>query len=172
MQLKQQAVLFRAGHAQRAARNRTDAAQHPVREVRRPQVPRSAHVKDVLAVLRWAQNPRDRVAGFRAIQLLPGVGPKRPAASAEPQCRSARLRAARLPCRCRAERATGLAFVALVDGLAFPRRRLAGRSEKVRPGTNRISNASTRTTRVRSPTSSSSSASPPPTPRANASSPN
>jgi hypothetical protein len=34
------------------------------------------HVKDVLAVLRWAQNPRDRVSGFRAMQLLTGVGPK------------------------------------------------------------------------------------------------
>jgi hypothetical protein len=27
------------------------------------------------AILRWAENPRDAVAGFRAIQLLPGVGP-------------------------------------------------------------------------------------------------
>jgi DNA helicase-2/ATP-dependent DNA helicase PcrA len=35
----------------------------------------SAHVKDVLALLRFAQNPRDRVAGFRLMQLLPGVGP-------------------------------------------------------------------------------------------------
>jgi DNA helicase-2/ATP-dependent DNA helicase PcrA len=32
----------------------------------------SAHVKDMLAVLRFAQNPRDRVAGFRLLQLLPG----------------------------------------------------------------------------------------------------
>ena len=35
----------------------------------------AAHVKDVLAVLRWAENPRDRVTGFRVLQLLPGVGP-------------------------------------------------------------------------------------------------
>jgi DNA helicase-2/ATP-dependent DNA helicase PcrA len=35
----------------------------------------SAHVKDVLALLRFAQNPRDRVAGFRVLQLVPGVGP-------------------------------------------------------------------------------------------------
>jgi superfamily I DNA/RNA helicase len=35
----------------------------------------SAHVKDVLACLRWAENPRDRVAGFRVLQLLPGIGP-------------------------------------------------------------------------------------------------
>ena len=36
----------------------------------------AAHVKDVLSVMRWAQNPKDRVSGFRAIQLLAGVGPK------------------------------------------------------------------------------------------------
>ena len=36
----------------------------------------AAHIKDVLAFLRWTQNPCDRVAGFRTIQLLPGVGPK------------------------------------------------------------------------------------------------
>jgi DNA helicase-2/ATP-dependent DNA helicase PcrA len=36
----------------------------------------AAHVKDALAVLRWADNPRNRVAAWRALQLLPGVGPK------------------------------------------------------------------------------------------------
>ena len=32
--------------------------------------------KDALALLRFAENPRDRIAGFRVAQLLPGVGPK------------------------------------------------------------------------------------------------
>lgn len=35
----------------------------------------AAHVKDVLALLRWADNPRNRIAGFRVLQLLSGVGP-------------------------------------------------------------------------------------------------
>ncbi len=35
----------------------------------------AAHIKDILALLRWAENPRDRVAGFRVLQLLPGIGP-------------------------------------------------------------------------------------------------
>ncbi len=35
----------------------------------------AAHVKDVLCVLRWAENPRDDVAGFRVLQLVPGIGP-------------------------------------------------------------------------------------------------
>ncbi|KQM68461.1 ATP-dependent helicase [Xylophilus sp. Leaf220] len=35
----------------------------------------AAHVKDLLAVLRFVQNPRSRLAGFRVLQLLPGLGP-------------------------------------------------------------------------------------------------
>lgn len=35
----------------------------------------AAHVKDVLALLKFVENPRDRVAGFRVLHLLPGIGP-------------------------------------------------------------------------------------------------
>ena len=35
----------------------------------------AAHVKDMLALLRFVENPRDRVAGFRLMHLIPGVGP-------------------------------------------------------------------------------------------------
>jgi DNA helicase-2/ATP-dependent DNA helicase PcrA len=35
----------------------------------------AAHIKDALCLLRWAENPRDAVAAFRVLQLLPGVGP-------------------------------------------------------------------------------------------------
>ena len=35
----------------------------------------AAHVKDLLALLRWADNPQNRIAAFRALQLVPGVGP-------------------------------------------------------------------------------------------------
>ena len=35
----------------------------------------ASHVKDMLATLRFAQNPRGRVAGFRVLQLTPGIGP-------------------------------------------------------------------------------------------------
>jgi len=35
----------------------------------------AAHVKDVLALLRLVDNPKNRLAGFRTLQLLPGVGP-------------------------------------------------------------------------------------------------
>ncbi len=32
-------------------------------------------MKDLLSVLRWVQNPRHRLAGFRVAQLVPGMGP-------------------------------------------------------------------------------------------------
>ena len=35
----------------------------------------AAHVKDMIAVLRWADNPRNSLAAFRVLQLLPGMGP-------------------------------------------------------------------------------------------------
>ncbi|PWE50790.1 ATP-dependent DNA helicase [Thioclava sp. NG1] len=76
MKLKEQAVLFRT-------------SSHSVQieaELTRRNVPYvkfgglkfldSAHVKDLLSFLRLARNPRDRVAGFRVLQLMPGIGPK------------------------------------------------------------------------------------------------
>jgi DNA helicase II / ATP-dependent DNA helicase PcrA len=73
--LKQQAVLFR-----------TSSHSGPLEiELTRRNIPfvkfgglkflDAAHVKDMLALLRFAENPRDRVAGFRILHLLPGVGP-------------------------------------------------------------------------------------------------
>ena len=76
LKLKQQAVLFRA--AQHSARLEIELTRRHIPFVKFGGLKflEAAHVKDLLAVLRWAQNPRDRVSGFRAIQLLPGVGPK------------------------------------------------------------------------------------------------
>ncbi len=73
--LKHQAVLFR-----------TSSHSGPLEiELTRRNIPfvkfgglkflDAAHVKDMLALLRFVENPRDRVAGFRVLHLLPGVGP-------------------------------------------------------------------------------------------------
>ena len=35
----------------------------------------AAHVKDLMSILRWADNPKNGIAAFRALQLLPGMGP-------------------------------------------------------------------------------------------------
>jgi DNA helicase II / ATP-dependent DNA helicase PcrA len=34
----------------------------------------AAHIKDMLALLRFVENPKDRVSGFRVMQLIQGVG--------------------------------------------------------------------------------------------------
>ncbi len=75
MKLKSQAVLFRAAHHSAALEIELTRRNIPFVKFGGLKFLDSVHVKDVLAVLRWAENPRDRVAGFRVMQLLPGVGP-------------------------------------------------------------------------------------------------
>jgi DNA helicase-2/ATP-dependent DNA helicase PcrA len=75
MKLKAQAVLFRAAHHSAALEIELARRNIPFVKFGGLRFLDSLHVKDVLAVLRWAQNPRDRVAGFRVLQLMPGVGP-------------------------------------------------------------------------------------------------
>ena len=73
--LKAQAVLFRASHHSGPLEVELTRRNIPFVKFGGLKFLEAAHIKDVLAFLRWAQNPRDRVAGFRVIQLLPGVGP-------------------------------------------------------------------------------------------------
>ncbi|SAL34002.1 UvrD/REP helicase [Caballeronia concitans] len=75
MKLKSQAVLFRAAHHSATLEIELTRRNIPFVKFGGLKFLDSVHVKDVLAVLRWAENPRDRVAGFRVAQLLPGVGP-------------------------------------------------------------------------------------------------
>ncbi|MBW9063065.1 ATP-dependent helicase [Rhizobium herbae] len=74
--LKQQAVLFRASNHSGALEVELTRRNIPFVKFGGLKFLDSAHVKDLLAVLRFAQNPRDRVAGFRLLQMLPGVGPQ------------------------------------------------------------------------------------------------
>jgi DNA helicase-2/ATP-dependent DNA helicase PcrA len=73
--LKQQAVLFRTSHHSGALEIELTRRNIPFVKFGGLKFLDTAHVKDLLAVLRFAENPRDRVAGFRILQLLPGVGP-------------------------------------------------------------------------------------------------
>lgn len=73
--MKQQAVLFRASHHSGTLEVELTRRNIPFVKFGGLKFLDSAHVKDVLALLRFAQNPRDRIAGFRVLQLLPGVGP-------------------------------------------------------------------------------------------------
>jgi len=74
--LKSQAVLFRSSHHSAALEIELVRRNIPFVKFGGLKFLESAHVKDVLSVLRWIENPRDRVAGFRVLQLIPGVGQK------------------------------------------------------------------------------------------------
>jgi DNA helicase-2/ATP-dependent DNA helicase PcrA len=73
--LKAQAVLFRASHHSAPLEIELARRNIPFVKFGGLKFLEASHIKDVLAVLRWAENLRDRVAGFRVIQLLPGCGP-------------------------------------------------------------------------------------------------
>jgi DNA helicase-2/ATP-dependent DNA helicase PcrA len=73
--LKTQAVLFRASHHSGPLEVELTRRHIPFVKFGGLKFLEAAHVKDLLALLRWAENPRDRIAGFRVVQLLPGAGP-------------------------------------------------------------------------------------------------
>src|SRR5205085_3793270 len=73
--LKQQAVLFRAGYHSDQLEVELSRRGIPFVKYGGLKFLEAAHVKDLLCVLRWVENPRDAIAGFRVVQLLPGIGP-------------------------------------------------------------------------------------------------
>lgn len=73
--LKQQAVLFRASHHSGPLEIELTRRNIPFVKFGGLKFLDAAHVKDLLALLRFVENPRDRVSAFRVMQLLPGVGP-------------------------------------------------------------------------------------------------
>ena len=73
--LKSQAVLFRTSSHSAGLEVELTRRNIPFVKFGGLKFLEAAHIKDVLASLRWASNLRDRVAGFRVAQLLPGVGP-------------------------------------------------------------------------------------------------
>jgi DNA helicase II / ATP-dependent DNA helicase PcrA len=73
--LKSQAVLFRASHHSAQLEIELSRRNIPFVKYGGLKFLEAAHVKDVISVFRWCENPSDRVAGFRVLQLLPGIGP-------------------------------------------------------------------------------------------------
>jgi DNA helicase-2/ATP-dependent DNA helicase PcrA len=73
--LRRQAVLMRAAHHSDALEVELGRRNIPFVKYGGLKFLEAAHVKDLLCVLRWAENPRDAPAAFRVLQLLPGVGP-------------------------------------------------------------------------------------------------
>ncbi|MGB5131614.1 MAG: ATP-dependent helicase, partial [Steroidobacteraceae bacterium] len=131
--LRRQAVLFRS----------SDHSDWLEIELMRANIPyvkygglrflEAAHVKDLLSILRWADNPRNGLAAFRVLQLPAGMGPAN-AARAWQQIVSAGFRLSELrnfdPPAAAAE--TWPAFASMLAGLAKPGSAWAGQIESVR----------------------------------------
>jgi DNA helicase-2/ATP-dependent DNA helicase PcrA len=73
--LKRQAVLFRSSSHSDLLEVELTKRKVPFVKYGGLKFLEAAHIKDLLAVLRWADNPRNTLAAFRTLQLLPGMGP-------------------------------------------------------------------------------------------------
>jgi len=73
--LQHQAELFRAAHHSADLEIELSRRRIPFVKYGGLRYLEAAHVKDLLAAFRLADNPRDEVAWFRVLQLIPGVGP-------------------------------------------------------------------------------------------------
>ena len=74
LKLKDQAVLFRSSNHSAALELELTRRGIPFVKFGGLKFLEAAHVKDLLAILRFAQNPRGRVAGLRVLKLIPGIG--------------------------------------------------------------------------------------------------
>jgi len=73
--LKRQAVLFRNASASDLLEVELARRKIPFVKYGGLKFLEAAHIKDMLGVLRWCDNPRNTLASFRVLQLLPGMGP-------------------------------------------------------------------------------------------------
>ena len=75
MSLRDQAVLMRASHHSGPLEIELTRRNIPFVKFGGLKFLEAAHVKDVIAILRWAENPKDEVAALRVLKLVPGIGP-------------------------------------------------------------------------------------------------
>jgi DNA helicase-2/ATP-dependent DNA helicase PcrA len=73
--LRRQAVLFRTSSHSDVLEVELTKRKIPFVKYGGLKFLEAAHVKDLMSVLRWADNPRNTVAAFRMLQLFPGFGP-------------------------------------------------------------------------------------------------
>ena len=120
MDLRRQAVLFRASHHSAQLEIELGRRGIPFRKYGGLRFLEAAHVRDLLAFLRLLENPRDLVAGTRVLSLLPGIGPHIARALLDPVVAHggfAPWRAARPPA---AAAARWPALVAMCEELSAP----------------------------------------------------
>ena len=75
MALKEQAVLFRGSHTSDRLEVELVRRNIPYVKYGGLKFLEAAHVKDVLSILKWADNPKNEVAAFRVLKLIQGIGP-------------------------------------------------------------------------------------------------
>ena len=131
--LRRQAVLFRSSHHSDALEIELLRRDIPFVKYGGLKFLEAAHVKDLLALLRWADNPKNGIAAFRVLQLMPGIGP----ASAE-RC-TAHLAAAGFSPQALASfrpppaaRESWSGLVGVMEALAAPEARWPGQVEIAR----------------------------------------
>ena len=73
--LKDQAVLFRGAHHSDRLELELVRRNIPYVKYGGLKFLEAGHVKDLLSILKWGDNPRNKVAAFRVLKLLPGMGP-------------------------------------------------------------------------------------------------
>jgi len=73
--LRRQAVLFRTSSHSDMLEVELTKRKIPFMKFGGLKFLEAGHIKDLIAFLRWADNPRNTLAAFRALQLLPGMGP-------------------------------------------------------------------------------------------------
>ena len=73
--LKRHAMLFRSSHHSDVLEVELTKRNIPYVKYGGLKFLEAAHVKDMLSILRWVDNPRNAVAGFRVLKLVPGFGP-------------------------------------------------------------------------------------------------
>ncbi len=73
--LRRQAVLFRSGSHSDVLEVELAKRKIPFVKYGGLKFLEAAHVKDLMAILRWTDNPRNQIAAFRVLQFLPGMGP-------------------------------------------------------------------------------------------------
>ncbi|MBC7416447.1 MAG: ATP-dependent helicase [Herminiimonas sp.] len=75
IKLKAQAVLFRTATHSAALELELVRRNIPFVKFGGLKFLEATHIKDLLSLLRFTQNPGGRIAGFRLLQLIPGIGP-------------------------------------------------------------------------------------------------
>jgi DNA helicase-2/ATP-dependent DNA helicase PcrA len=74
--LKHQSVLFRSSH--HSDRLELALTQRNIPYVKHGGLKflEAAHVKDLLSIMRFADNPKHQISGFRVLKMLPRIGPR------------------------------------------------------------------------------------------------